>query len=333
MNGRLFLSCLALSCLAGAAPAAEPARIDSPDRPARTRTFDFTYTATVTGLTPGETARVWVPIPSAGEYQEVELVSRKVPGEARITTEPEYNNRILFFEARANDQGELSLELAFRVTRKEFLGKASRGMAEDARALARFLRADAAVPIDGKPLDLLGGKTLDGDPLSKARTIYDVVNAHMRYSKEGTGWGRGDSVWACASGYGNCTDFHSLFISLARSQKVPARFEIGFPIPPERGEGTIGGYHCWARFHVKDRGWVPVDISEADKNPDLADYYFGNLTEDRVAFSTGRDITLVPKQQGGPINFFIYPHVEVGGKAHAQEKINRSFSYRDVAER
>ena len=25
----------------------------------------------------------------------------------------------------------------------------------------------------------------------------------------------------------------------------------------------------------------------------MKDYYFGNLTEDRVAFSTGRDMTLV----------------------------------------
>lgn len=330
MHIRWFLSCLAVGYLACECPAAEPAKITSPDRPARTRTLDFTYAATVTELTPGATARVWLPIPSTNEDQEVQLVSKKVPGAGRITSEPEYNNRIFFLEARADERGEISVELTFRVTRKELLGKASREMTEDAGALARFLRADAAVPIEGKPLDLLRGKPLAGDPLSKGRTIYDIVNTHMRYSKEGAGWGRGDSVWACASGYGNCSDFHSLFISLARSQKIPARFEIGFPLPPGRGEGAIDGYHCWAKFHVKDRGWVPVDISEADKNPDLADYYFGNLTENRVAFSVGRDITLVPRQQSGPINFFIYPHVEVGGKVHPQEKIRRAFSYKDV---
>jgi hypothetical protein len=41
---------------------------------------------------------------------------------------------------------------------------------------------------------------------------------------------------------------------------------------------------------MTEKGWVPVDISEANRNPELKEYYFGNLTEDRVRFTTGRDI-------------------------------------------
>ena len=59
---------------------------------------------------------------------------------------------------------------------------------------------------------------------------------------------------------------------------------------------------------------MPVDISEADKNPAMKEYYFGNLTENRVTFSPGRGLTLVPKQAGAPPHFFIHPHVEVDGK-------------------
>jgi transglutaminase-like putative cysteine protease len=184
--------------------------------------------------------------------------------------------------------------------------------------------------VGGKPLELLKGKEVPRDQLAAARMFYDVVNKHMRYSKEGTGWGRGDAVWACDSGYGNCSDFHSLFISLARSQKIPAKFEIGFPLPEKRGSGEVPGYHCWAKFRPGGKGWVPVDISEANKNPKMRNYYFGNLTEDRVAFSTGRDIDLVPKQDGEPLNFFVYPYVEVDGKAYPQEKIQRKFSYKDL---
>ena len=57
---------------------------------------------------------------------------------------------------------------------------------------------------------------------------------------------------------------------------------MGFPLPPKRGEGDIGGYHCWALFKPEGKGWVPVDISEANKDPKMTEYYFGNLTEDRV---------------------------------------------------
>src|SRR5262249_41448396 len=142
--------------------------------------------------------------------------------------------------------------------------------------------------------------------------------------------GEGDSVWACQSKHGNCSDFHSLFISLARSQKIPAKFEIGFSLPTKHGEGEITGYHCWAFFQPDGKGWVPVDISEASKNPKMRDYYFRNLTEDRVAFSVGRDIELVPVPAGGPRNFLIFPYVEVGGKEYPAKKVQTKVSFKDV---
>jgi hypothetical protein len=74
---------------------------------------------------------------------------------------------------------------------------------------------------------------------------------------------------------GNCTDFHSLFIALARARGIPARFIIGFPLGTGPS-GQIPGYHCWAEFY-SGGVWVPVDASEAWKNPSRHDYYFGHL--------------------------------------------------------
>ncbi|MFV2069378.1 MAG: transglutaminase-like domain-containing protein [Pirellulales bacterium] len=124
--------------------------------------------------------------------------------------------------------------------------------------------------------------------------------------------------------------FHSLFIALSRAKGVPARFEIGFSLPPERGEGTVGGYHCWAFFHIDERGWVPMDISEADKHPEMKEYYFGNLTEDRVTFTTGRDIDLVPKQDDAPLIYFVVPYVEVDGTPWPKKNVTLSLAYADV---
>ena len=91
----------------------------------------------------------------------------------------------------------------------------------------------------------------------------------------------------------------------------------------------MGGYHCWAKFHTEDRGWVPVDISEADKDPSKKDYFFGKLNENRIMFTTGRDIDLSPKQDGKPLNYFVYPYVEVDGKPYPKEKIKLAFRYKD----
>jgi transglutaminase-like putative cysteine protease len=139
--------------------------------------------------------------------------------------------------------------------------------------------------------------------------FYDYVYGTMTYSKEGEGWGQGDAVWACQSKYGNCTDFHSLYIGMVRSQGIPARFKIGFPISPEKESGRHDGYHCWAEVYQEDKGWVPLDASEA-KKAGMRDEYFGKLPSDRVEFSLGRDLVMSEKQRGEPINYFIYPYAE-----------------------
>jgi uncharacterized protein (TIGR03000 family) len=313
-------------------PAVSAKNVDSAPAPSklRARSFLFTYGATVTGLEAGQTARVWLPVPSANEDQDVAIESKELPATGKINRDAQYGNQILYVEGKAGADGTIPVKVVYRVTRREVQGTANPSK-EGADQIARFLQADAKVPVGGKAMTLIQGKRLPKDSLAAAHELYDVVNKHMRYSKDGAGWGQGDSDWACDSKYGNCSDFHSLFISLARAEKIPAKFEIGFPLPEKRGQGEIPGYHCWAKFFLEGKGWIPVDISEANKNPKLTDYYFGNLNEDRVAFSTGRDLELAPKQEGDKLNFFIYPYVEVGGKPYPAEKIQKKFAFQDVS--
>ena len=298
----------------------------------RHRQFRLTYSVTVTELAAGQRAKVWVPVPPNNAQQRVHVVDQKLPGPSQQSREPKYGNDVLHFEAVADDAGRIVASTVYEVKRSEVRGAAPTMMSDDPLA-AMFLKPDARVPIDGKPLTLLAGKNLPMDQLRLGRTLYDLVNGHMRYSKEGTGWGLGDAVWACDSRYGNCSDFHSLFISLSRSQGVPAKFEIGFPLPPERGRGDIAGYHCWAWFKPQGYGWTPVDISEANKNPSLREYYFGNLTENRVTFSVGRDLVLSPPQSGPPLNFFVTPYVEVAGKPYPAEKVQLKMAFEDMDNR
>jgi transglutaminase-like putative cysteine protease len=307
---------------------AEPPSKSTP-KAAKSRTFLFTYATSIRDVPAGSAVRVWLPVPPSNRDQDVTIVAKELPAEGRMGKETKYGNTILYVEAKAPQGKPLNLSVTYRVTRREVRGGDGKG-SETPEKLAKYLEPSARVPIGGKPLELLRGKTVPRDHLAEAELFYVVVNGHMRYSKEGIGWGRGDAVWACESGFGNCSDFHSLFMSLCRSYGIPTKFEIGFPLPEKRGAGEIAGYHCWAKFWVADKGWVPVDISEANKNPKLKGYYFGNLTEDRVAFSTGRDFHLVPRQDGGPVNFFVYPYVEVAGKPLATEKIQRQFRFEDV---
>jgi len=292
---------------------------------AKTRKFRFTYGGAVTDLKPGKKARVWLPVARSTDDQSVKVASIKLPSSHERTKEKKFGNELLYFEAVADQDGRIPYEVVYEVVRRDL--STENGEAVDDVEAKKFLAADKLVPVGGVvSKKLLGAKRPAGDTLSVAHALYNLVDDHMKYDKSGEGWGRGDAVWACDSRFGNCTDFHSVFISLARDLEIPAKFEIGFPLPPAKGRGEIGGYHCWAKFANGQR-WVGVDISEADKHPDQKEFLFGNLPSDRVMFTVGRDLELAPKTATGPVNFLVYPHVEVDGKLHT--KFEKGFKYED----
>ena len=79
---------------------------------------------------------------------------------------------------------------------------------------------------------------------------------------------------------------------------------------------------------MKGYGWIPVDASEAWKNPDKREYFFGAHDVNRVQFTRGRDIDLAPKQSGPALNFSVYPYAEMAGKPF--EGMKTEIAFRDL---
>ena len=294
------------------------------------RTFRFFYDVVIDDLKPGSVARIWIPKAQTTHDQTIRDTKLHLPNEARETTEAKYGNRLIYFEATANAKGQIPVLVEYLVNRKELRIDGGEEVSDEARML--FLGGSKLVPADGSILKRVFADKMPNrdDPLALAEALYEEVDKRMTYGKPSDkGWGRGDAFYACREGVGNCTDFHSMFNALARDLDVPAKFEIGFPLPPrdQATKGEIGGYHCWAKFAANGR-WIGVDISEADKHPELKQYYFGNLTPDRLTFTVGRDLELVPKNESGPVNFLVYPYVEVDGKPHAG--LLKRFRFEDV---
>ena len=309
----------------------------SSETPLRARTFEFQGQVVFPAFPQGgELYRVWVPLPGNGPAQEIRDLKVVSPVGYETREEKIFGNRYAYIEFDAESYpGPLSVTFGFQVTRRERKVDFDRDslagvpVAYAAPHLKRFLEPNRLVPLGGIIGDL--SKKLAGgveDPLAKARKIYDFVVSTMAYDKNGDGWGRGDAIYACNVKKGNCTDFHSLFIGVARAAGIPARFEIGFSLPAGEPRGYISGYHCWAQFYVEGVGWIPVDASEAWRNPTRKDYFFGALDEHRVQFTVGRDIRLDSEHTGEPLNYFIYPYAEVDGQP--VEPTEKRFWFRDL---
>lgn len=274
------------------------------------RRIRLEYAVAVKGASAAAPVDVWLPVPVSDGNQTVSDVEIQ-SSFAVERTQGDHENRFAHVRVRENS----TIVMRMRAIRRERVAALDR-RAEAGAVPQCCLEGDRLVPVDGKIREWArevvresGART----DLETARAIYNHVVATVKYDKSGKGWGRGDIYYACDSRRGNCTDFHAIFIGYARAMGIPARFAIGYPLPRERGEGTIAGYHCWAEFYAGGVGWVPIDASEAAKDPARREYFFGAHDENRVEFSRGRDVVLRPRQKGEPLNFLIDAYGERDG--------------------
>lgn len=304
MMKNLVFSIALISAACGLAAADHPAK-----------GFEATYTATLTEVPAGlKAVTVWIPLPVSRGVQTVSDVVIDSPLTWKKAKDPEFGNEYAVATIANPPAGSLAIKVRFKAVRhEERIDEPAETQATKAE-LARALRADRMVTLSPRVRKLADEVTAGkSGPVEQAQAIYEHLLATMKYDKTVPGWGKGDTERACDIRAGNCTDFHSLFMSLARAKGIPTRFIIGFPLTAK--DGVVSGYHCWAEFWVAGKGWIPVDASDASKatDPAVRKYLFGHLDPDRVQFTVGRDLVLTPRT-AEPLNYFIYPHVEADGK-------------------
>jgi len=92
---------------------------------------------------------------------------------------------------------------------------------------------------------------------------------------------------AVSQGSGVCQDFAHLFITVARSWAVPARYVMGYLDPGISKEGEPLATHAWAEALVPGAGWMGFDATH------------NLLANDRyVAVAVGRDSYDAAPQRG-----------------------------------
>lgn len=298
------------------------------------RVVEITYGVVVSEIPErSRQVRVWIPMPPVNSQQELLDIDIDGQWQCRLAEESEYGNRFLVFDIDRPDlSGGDDVEITIRfLVRRHVSYPLKQPVAAgqvSPEILARFLKPDRLIPLGGTIAREASSVTAGaGDQLTRSRLLYDHIVGTVKYDRSGTGWGRGDAVYACDVRRGNCTDFHSLFIGEARSLGIPSRFIMGLPLPQDRTEGIIAGYHCWAEFYIDGKGWLPIDAFEAWKHPEKKDSFFAGLDRNRVAFTVGRDIKL-PDSASEPLNYAIYAHVEIDG--HLHDNVATTFHFRDA---
>lgn len=119
--------------------------------------------------------------------------------------------------------------------------------------------------------------------LDKARAIYNYITLNMNYSFQPSYFVM-DNIpeYVVTNLRGDCGFFALTFITLCRIVGIPAYFESGLAVKKD----DIGA-HDWARFYIKEYGWLYADPSygvgaKMHNNEEKRLYYFGNLDHERM---------------------------------------------------
>jgi len=277
------------------------------------RRFAFHYAFTVKNLPAASRVRVWIPAAQSDAYQEVRVVSAKADLPLKKKREAKYGNQVYFAEVSTSQQAELHFEINYDVLRREHIGLRNAAHAVPASLSSeerqKDLQPDVLVPTSGLPADLAAKSRKESRSSSRKHAPFTTTFS-----------------LPCAT-----TKRAPVGAAVMSSMPATPRFEIGFPLPADKQSSEIASYHCWSDFYVDGKGWIPVDISEAWKHQEKRDYFFGSDDVNRVQFSTGRDLRLNPPQDGKPLNYFVYPYVEVDGQEYPDVSLAFSFADRVTA--
>ncbi len=281
--------------------------------------FDVIYRTQIYNLPrDAEKVHIWMPLPPSDDAQEIQDLSVTCPVPYEITTDGIYGNRIAHIQTGYQDRA-FALEARYRVVRHRVGPKPEPLDDTSARRYLQFTSRMRATEAVEAFTEKAVGKT--ERPVEVGRKAFDAIIDLLTYDKQIAGCGMGDTAWIMKHRRGKCDDYHALFMAMMVSRGIPVRWEQGFPLPyPSNGGGASGklsgdcsGAHCWASFYDPEQGWVPVDVSEADKRPEMKEFFFGHLTPNRFKISEGRSIVLNPRQGGDALSTFAYAYAEADG--------------------
>ncbi len=272
-------------------------------------------------------ARLWVPYPKTGPYQTID----------RLQFFGNYTESGIYSDVKGNlmvyarwdltkvDYPELILR--YRVYRRQRIQKQfpNVGAALNPDNFREFMELPGDCPVSDR-IKELSRRITEGkaDIHQKALAIYDWIINSLHRDPGVKGCGRADICLTLEEQGGKCEDISSLFVALARASGIPARTVFGLRLGKHDSTDLTRSQHCWAEYFEPAYGWVPVDPSDVLKassekgvrkdSPEIRQlraYYFGALDPFRIALSRGKKITLTPPQARGPLDYFMYPYLEV----------------------
>ncbi len=222
----------------------------------------------VNAVPDGKTIRCWLPFPREGNARQknIRLISTE-PGNA-VIADNSYLQRSVYLEGKAEKDKPTFFRMEFEVeTAAQYFDlKPEQIKPYNAQSeLYKEFTAERAPQIVFTPeIKKLANRVLAGEtnPLLKVRKIYNWINDSVRWASA-LEYSTFSNIphYVLENHHGDCGMQTLLFMTLARSQGIPVKWQSGWMLHPHEVN-----LHDWCEVYYEGVGWVPVDQSFGRQN-------------------------------------------------------------------
>lgn len=277
----------------------------------------MTVTVKPDAVPAGEIVRAWLPVPRAFPHQfSINTVSSSSPVKSLAEMNSPIRSAYLEQKAERGKPTVFSVQYEYTAFGIWFnLQPMAVQPYDTAASMYREYTQESPHVVFTDKIRTLSSELADtvANPLTKAKIFYDWISETIQYSYAlEYSTIRNISEYCLNRKYGDCGQAGLLFITLCRSNGIPARWQSGWFTMP--GGKTI---HDWTEIYINPYGWIPVDPymgvfamqyfgGSGDERREIRDFYFGGLDQYRMAANSDHNMPLDPPKQSmrsDPVDF------------------------------
>jgi len=232
----------------------------------------------------GEVVRCWLPYPREDNRRQSNVKLLSVNDGNYVISPEQYAHRTIYMEkvAKKDEPLEFSIEFSYQFAPEWFnlqkkIIKPYDTQSElyktyTAERPPHIVFTDSIKAISER---IAGNET---DPYQKMKRIFEWINAVFPWAgaREYSTL-KNIPQYVLENGHGDCGQVTLLFMTLARYNGIPTRWQSGFTMQPGRLN-----MHDWCEFYIEGAGWIPMDqssgINRFSDNEDIK-YFYTNGTD------------------------------------------------------
>ncbi|MDR3134176.1 MAG: transglutaminase domain-containing protein [Prevotellaceae bacterium] len=211
----------------------------------------------------GETVRCWLPYLREDIRRQTNVRLLAVNDSNYVISPPEYAHRTLYMEKTARQDEPLTFAYEFSYqSAAEWFGLETKTLMPYDTESEVYKTCTAERPphivfsdsIKAISKRIVGNET---NPYRKMKKIFTWIDETFPWAGA-TDYSTIDNIpaYVLENRHGDCGQVTLLFMTLARYNGIPARWQSGFMMHPHRTN-----LHDWSEFYLEGVGWIPMDES------------------------------------------------------------------------